>query len=358
MIIPLHCKFNRLFGINFAMASFPGFVSSYSSSSGNSTPHDLSPHPPDLNPTTSNSCNAVHWNAPSVHSATANITSLPKENISISLPRTAPSIPLLNIQQLSLSAKPSHHTPAVRGLKSEGKSCNEMNMPEHPFRRQLNNFFETKYKDAFLNKKLHSSDLPNGIFEDSFFSPIFDALMETIIKCGIKVLACDFDLTMTTKHSGGSINPQIDRLGILSSLSQQFNQFATYAQKKGLHLVVVTFSDGHLLDDEPDEIAGKELVDAVMKSCGATFTVEKVYGYFPPNWRNSDKFESIGLSEPMADSKSFHLSRVLQEFDVKHQEVLLVDDDLANCKAAVNEGFLSINVFGGHGFEFCNIKAV
>ena len=87
-------------------------------------------------------------------------------------------------------------------------------------------------------------------------------LLQHLRHIGITVLACDFDLTMTSIHSGGYAirgSQQFDR--VTRSLCASFNAFASMAQAHGLRLGVVTFSDANTCSHAA---GGDELVRCTM----------------------------------------------------------------------------------------------
>ena len=71
-------------------------------------------------------------------------------------------------------------------------------------------------------------------------------LFEWMTQTGIKVIACDFDLTMTSVHSGGYVFPGSELANsVLSSLSSEFQLFASFASSRDFRLACVTFADSN-----------------------------------------------------------------------------------------------------------------
>eukprot|EP01068_Selenidium_serpulae_P009938 Selendium_serpulae@DN5357_c0_g1_i1.p1 len=166
----------------------------------------------------------------------------------------------------------------------------------------------------------------------------------------ISMIAADFDLTMTTKHSGGVID-KADPKGIMDKLSAEFNNFAFLANEKNLRVACVTFSDEKTVEGQSNRLAGAPLVEAVMLKGEAKFRVEKVYGYFPMLYQQKENYKALGLSSPMPYYKTYHLSRLCADFSLAPHEVLLIDDDVHNCRQAVAEGYLALGIKGRRGFD-------
>lgn len=131
----------------------------------------------------------------------------------------------------------------------------------------------------------------------------------------IKVIACDFDLTMTNIHSGGSIHPlssPCTSYKVLHSLAYQVNQFLSAASSLGVLITCVTFAEAlnknddltsSSIGDHCDEIGGESLVRYTLQTCKATFPLTSVYSYYPENYITYEKYSSIGLTSPMTDDK-------------------------------------------------------
>eukprot|EP00918_Siedleckia_nematoides_P071147 GHVU01155403.1.p1 GENE.GHVU01155403.1~~GHVU01155403.1.p1 ORF type:complete len:438 (+),score=30.45 GHVU01155403.1:198-1511(+) len=185
------------------------------------------------------------------------------------------------------------------------------------------------------------------------------ALVTYFKERGIKIVAADFDRTMTTVHSGGHINPNVDIRSILTSLAPDFNEFGRRVeQEEGLKLVCATFSDEYTIQSSYSEIAGDALVRAVLKASKADFSVEKVYGFFPDNYQEEQHYQTLGLSAPMTPHKSYHLQRICEEYGCKPGEVVLIDDDARNCADASANGHPAIYVKSREGFCFRSLKGI
>lgn len=72
------------------------------------------------------------------------------------------------------------------------------------------------------------------------------------------------------------------------------------------------------------------------------------------NYQDPMSYESIGLSRPMAQTKSYHLEQIRKQYKLNYDQIVLIDDSLVNCKDAVREGYNSIHVAGKSGFE-CSV---
>jgi len=183
-------------------------------------------------------------------------------------------------------------------------------------------------------------------------------LVAWMISRRIRLLATDFDCTMTTRHSGGHIDPKVDTRGILTSISKDFNEFATSVCSKGIPIVCATFSDKNTILTDSSRIAGERLVEATMLHSSVTFKIAKVYGFWPENYVTTEGYSRIGLRAPMPQFKTYHLSKACEDFEVSPSEVLFIDDDVANCCQASIEGYPSLTIVRGKGFGFKDLSTV
>lgn len=176
---------------------------------------------------------------------------------------------------------------------------------------------------------------------------------------GIRTIASDFDLTMMTKHSGGYIDP-LDDDGIIfsKSLSKEFNIFASQATNLNISISVVTFSDPMLIPSNKREkfISGKRMVEYCLKESSAEFKVKNYYCFYPKLWQNHDLYSTIGLDSPMPSFKKYHLSQVASTDNLLPDQILFIDDDIRNCKQALQDGFVVLNVKGNTGFSLESIS--
>ncbi|CDJ37514.1 p36 protein, putative [Eimeria tenella] len=183
------------------------------------------------------------------------------------------------------------------------------------------------------------------------------ALADAVKTGGIRVIAVDFDLTMITVHSGGSASNVPDN-PIFTSLSPDFDAFASAVTSRGIPIAVVTFGDPRAIASRPDRIAGEPLVQRVLEGSAASFKVDAVFPFYPPLYQWPADYKVLGLKEPMPFSKSFHISKVLEHFGVSKEQVLLIDDDPNNCSAFAAEGGVSLRVAGDRGFDCANLEVV
>ncbi|XP_026189859.1 uncharacterized protein LOC113146521 [Cyclospora cayetanensis] len=182
------------------------------------------------------------------------------------------------------------------------------------------------------------------------------ALAEAAHEGGVKVIAVDFDMTMITTHSGGSAsntpgNP------VFTSLSADFDTFATAASAYGIKIAVVTFGDPKTVASYPGRLAGAPLVHRVLEESAASFRVDAVFPFYPPLYKSPTDYRGLGLKAPMPYNKSFHIAQLCAHFGVLRDEVLLVDDDANNCMAFNEEGGVALRVQGGHGFDVTDLQS-
>lgn len=181
------------------------------------------------------------------------------------------------------------------------------------------------------------------------------ALCKFLVANGIKMIASDFDLTMTSVHSGGAVAAAAEN-PILTSLSPDFDQWAECASSMGMRICVVTFSDKKFIPPHINNgLAGRDLVIATLLMSKARFPVEEVYPFYPNFYAEKSEYELLNLKEPMHKSKRFHLRKVCHDFQLNPWEVLLLDDTKENCTVAVEDGFLVLCVHGKKGFSYSKI---
>lgn len=176
----------------------------------------------------------------------------------------------------------------------------------------------------------------------------------------IRTVASDFDLTMMAKHSGGYIDPSdIEGLEFAKSLSKEFNIFGSQAEKAGISISVVTFSDPMLIPSAKRGkfISGREMVEHCLKESCAGFKVKNYYCYYPKLWQSRDSYSALGLNSPMAPFKKYHLLQVASTDNLCPHQILFIDDDIRNCKQALKDGFIVLHVEGNAGFSLKGANA-
>eukprot|EP00382_Lankesteria_abbotti_P005425 CAMPEP_0113854936 /NCGR_PEP_ID=MMETSP0372-20130328/7780_1 /TAXON_ID=340204 /ORGANISM="Lankesteria abbotti" /LENGTH=168 /DNA_ID=CAMNT_0000828527 /DNA_START=30 /DNA_END=533 /DNA_ORIENTATION=- /assembly_acc=CAM_ASM_000359 len=151
---------------------------------------------------------------------------------------------------------------------------------------------------------------------------------------------------MTTVHSGGQVDVTDDRRGVLTSLSSEFHDFAICCEAKGLKFCCVTFCDQKFVSHDAIGrcISGEDIVRTTLKNCNAKFRLVHILGHYPPLYDRSRYYVPLGLDQPMHMSKNFHLEEVCKRMDLTKNEILLVDDDRKNCRAAEAAGYLALAV--------------
>eukprot|EP01053_Blabericola_migrator_P012482 Blabericola_migrator_1__12481@NODE_78_length_15130_cov_126_174401_g70_i0_p3_GENE_NODE_78_length_15130_cov_126_174401_g70_i0NODE_78_length_15130_cov_126_174401_g70_i0_p3_ORF_typecomplete_len693_score67_81HAD_2/PF13419_6/2_2e03HAD_2/PF13419_6/5_9e05Acid_PPase/PF12689_7/0_00071PGP_phosphatase/PF09419_10/0_095_NODE_78_length_15130_cov_126_174401_g70_i069639041 len=198
-----------------------------------------------------------------------------------------------------------------------------------------------------------------------------DMLLCWLKRRNIKILAVDFDNTMTRHHSGGCLDLE-SRLGarLWRSLSPDMNALGVAAEQAGLPIVCVSFTDnkmkGFFTSSKNNTVAGEELVQLFMQKSGASFSLARIYPFYPRLYQSPHLFQellqSTGCIAPadavvMPKSKEFHLLQVCNDFGVAPEEVLLIDDDYNNITAAAASGYMALHVKKGVGLSFTSMSA-
>ncbi|CDI73927.1 p36 protein, putative [Eimeria praecox] len=157
------------------------------------------------------------------------------------------------------------------------------------------------------------------------------------------------------RFSGGSASDVPDN-HIFTALAQDFDAFAAAAASRGVRIAVVTFGDPK--GTPSDRLAGEALVRRVLRESAASFDVDAVFAFYPPLYRQPDDYKPLGLDGPMPYNKSYHITKVQEQFGVTMEEVLLIDDDLNNCVSFAADGGVALRVGGDQGFEFASLEVI
>uniref|UniRef100_A0A0G4FH33 FCP1 homology domain-containing protein n=1 Tax=Chromera velia CCMP2878 TaxID=1169474 RepID=A0A0G4FH33_9ALVE len=167
------------------------------------------------------------------------------------------------------------------------------------------------------------------------------------------MIASDFDLTITTQHTGGFASKNSERYrSLLRSVSRDFCELGQMFEGAGLKISIVSFADRNSCRDRDEERGGSDLIIDILKASQAPFQVESIIDRYPANYQDPEDYSPLGLKEPMRMSKSYHLKSLCQEYGLQKHQILLLDDSLENCNVAVQEGYPSLGVLGGEGFRF------
>eukprot|EP01054_Gregarina_sp_Poly1_P004634 Gregarina_sp_Poly_1__4633@NODE_247_length_10750_cov_169_692315_g217_i0_p2_GENE_NODE_247_length_10750_cov_169_692315_g217_i0NODE_247_length_10750_cov_169_692315_g217_i0_p2_ORF_typecomplete_len663_score69_78Acid_PPase/PF12689_7/0_0032HAD_2/PF13419_6/4_3e03HAD_2/PF13419_6/1_2e04HAD_2/PF13419_6/0_0063PGP_phosphatase/PF09419_10/0_053_NODE_247_length_10750_cov_169_692315_g217_i013543342 len=199
-----------------------------------------------------------------------------------------------------------------------------------------------------------------------------DMLVCWLKRRNIRVLAVDFDNTITRQHSGGCVD--IDSkvcVRLWRSLAPDMNALGVAAEQAGVPVACVSFSDAKmttclfLAGRERTLLAGDELINLFFQKSGASFSLAKIYSYYPRLYQNRQVFrelqERVGVFmdervHGMPRSKEFHLFHLCQDFGVLPEEVLLIDDDATNVAEAASAGYMVLHVKKGLGLSFTSMS--
>ncbi|AFZ81105.1 hypothetical protein BEWA_005130 [Theileria equi strain WA] len=206
------------------------------------------------------------------------------------------------------------------------------------------NEFHTRMQSYISDKKFHSLASHEAVDE-------FVTLLE---ESGYKFIACDFDATMIELHSGGYVNPDVDK-DVLESVTPDFKSLAKRLKTSPISLAIVTFSDAVHVKGHPKYISGEEMVHAALKHSDCDADIAQVYAFYPRFWDSPKMYSKLGLDKPMPLRKEYHLKRICADFDVKLEEIILIDDDIENCKGAKALGATALYVTG-EGFKLKEVE--
>lgn len=206
------------------------------------------------------------------------------------------------------------------------------------------NEFHQRMQSYISNKKFHF--LTSDEAADEFVKLLEDS--------GYKFIACDFDATMIELHSGGYVNPEVDR-DVLESVTPDFKSLAKRLKSSPISLAIVTFSDAVHVRGYPKYISGEEMVSAALKYSNCDADIAQVYAFYPRFWDSPKMYSKLGLDKPMPLHKEYHLNRICSDFNVKLEEIILIDDHLENCKSAKALGAAALYVTG-EGFKLTEVE--
>ncbi|PHJ22211.1 rhoptry protein rop9 [Cystoisospora suis] len=181
------------------------------------------------------------------------------------------------------------------------------------------------------------------------------AFVDALQRCGVQVVATDYDRTLISLHSGG--RALSTNLAILQALAPDFQYLGEEIKRRNMPLVVVTFSDWHDAAHKDGRLAAESLVLATLKESKARFGVDAVYGFYPAYYTEPEEFQPLGLKAPMSMDKLYHIGRASQLTGVPPENIVLIDDDLSNCLSFFKKGGLAVHV-KGDGFAFDNVRVI
>lgn len=177
----------------------------------------------------------------------------------------------------------------------------------------------------------------------------------------IRMVVFDFDQTIIGAHSRGFLDTSNDEDNIATAVTLDFQLFSNCLQENKIKITVATFSDVEAIrnsDRRSNLIAGAELVNYCLLKSGCGVSIERVYAYYPHCYKSVHQYKKLGLDRPMSNDKSYHLKRIREDFSLRIDELIFIDDDVNNCESARNEGYITLHVLGNDGFNFKRIRVL
>ncbi|GIX64456.1 p36 protein [Babesia caballi] len=181
-----------------------------------------------------------------------------------------------------------------------------------------------------------------------------DKFVTLLEQHGFKYIASDFDATMISKHSGGYCDPESDA-DVLSSVTEHFKAVGERLKRSPINLVIVTFSDDTHVKDHPVYISGGRMVNKALELSACDAEIQKVYDFYPRFWEDPSRYKLLGLTAPMPKHKEYHLNQICADFGVELKEIILIDDDIYNCKNAKKIGAAALHVTRD-GFKLTEVE--
>jgi hypothetical protein len=244
----------------------------------------------------------------------------------------------------------------------------------------------TRLSHSSPNNELKYSEILGSGFELSD-AEIEEGIKSLFVK-GVRMMAWDFDLTAFAKHTGGGVPFSSNVVDLTTSLSSEFVKSVPIAQKYGIRVAIVTYSD----DADDRTFGGDVFIQTILSAC---FRKKEIWNtiliaaanprlHFEPleisddeshmtkdsmaSFKNKLKgmnpcqlseCQCLNYTEPFHVSrckgKEWHLTKVMDEHKlrtgkgIEKRQVLLIDDSIANIRQAKKDGFLTFEVSGGSG---------
>ena len=191
-------------------------------------------------------------------------------------------------------------------------------------------------------------------------------------------IAFDMDLTLVNYHSGGAL--PIDKLSLyIQSLSPVCIKLIPYLLEKKINVSIVTFSDDLYTENKQNtHISGIKLVKLVLSTFLSESQINSIIIItFNPLLYSSDTTD-IGKSmknyflqkiSKLCDNtlcktyppmlyKDHHLTILSKLWNLKFNQILLIDDDIKNTKSANELGCPTILVIDKKGLQYTDLKNI
>jgi hypothetical protein len=249
--------------------------------------------------------------------------------------------------------------------------------PPEPNRQSSPALYEIKSEDA-------GNDCAAGVLNDLEIEEGIRVLFQK----GVRMMAWDFDLTAFAKHTGGGVPFSSNVVDLTTLLSSEFVKSVPIAQKYGIRVAIVTYSD----DADDRSFGGDVFLQTILSAC---FRKKEIWNtiliaaanprlhYEPLEISDDESFtgkddsssfknkfkglnpcqlsecQCLNYTEPFHVSrckgKEWHLTKVMDEHKIRtgksieKKQVLLIDDSISNIRQAKKDGFLTFEVSGGFG---------
>jgi acid phosphatase class B len=181
--------------------------------------------------------------------------------------------------------------------------------------------------------------------------------MQLLKNNNITALAFDFDATAlqygTTLTSGYKNTSQFHK-DYVRKMSKDFIRVVNSSFEQGIHVGIATFNDD-MLDSLTSTnkliLGGHGLIRPILRALFDEDIVRQIEIWaFNPEIHGMVAFDGQYVNQ----DKNWHLQNIRKRYKIKNNnQVLLIDDDWENIKAARKSGFRAWYVSGNHGF---NIK--
>jgi hypothetical protein len=168
---------------------------------------------------------------------------------------------------------------------------------------------------------------------------VIDIIADDILGKGINVVAFDWDLTASEKHTGGRLTLKQGESWPETFMKQEtyltptFKKLVPALLTRGIHVAIVTHGDG--IHNNEKIQGGESLIRGILIEAFDTNIVDRIAIYA----RNPT------LHKEMSKGKLWHLEKVGAQFQANRANILLIDDDFSNVQSAILAGYKTIYVW-------------
>jgi hypothetical protein len=284
-----------------------------------------------------------------------------------------------SMSDLKIANNPNNHSPNASAVAAESPTNdgNAANLSDHSG-DEVKNEYHAGSGELTVKEFRHTTPAAT-VKSYSLSDEEIEHGVNTLYSKGIRMLAWDFDLTAYRKHTGGGVPFNSNIPEITKYLSPIFISVVPVAQKYGIRIAIVTYSD----DSDDNSFGGNMFISTVLTSCFRRKDVwhrilvaaanpelhqqpldndedptsnssERMSQLRGPSNCEVSECECLRQTEPFHVSrcvgKEWHLARVIEEHKsrtgiiLERKQVLLIDDSMPNIRQAKKDGYRAFEV--------------